>query len=58
MRPILLCKAIIIINSECVCVCVCVCACAFVALFSQHGKCMRHIIMSSVVFLAVPYFST
>jgi hypothetical protein len=41
-------KAISITYSECV----------FVALVIQHAKCMRHIILSSVACLAVPYFST
>jgi hypothetical protein len=30
----------------------------FVALFIQHAKRMRHIILSSVACSAVPYFST
>jgi hypothetical protein len=41
-------KAIIITYSECV----------SVALVTQHAKRMRRIILSSVVCLAVPYFST
>jgi hypothetical protein len=40
-------KAISITYSECV----------SVALFMQHAKCMRRIILSSVACLAVPYFS-
>jgi hypothetical protein len=32
--------------------------CVSVALLIQHAKRMRHIILSSVVCLAVPYFST
>jgi hypothetical protein len=39
-----------------VCVCVCVCVCLSVALFIQHAKRMSRIILSSVTFLAVPYF--
>jgi hypothetical protein len=35
-----------------------VCVCVFVTLVIQHETCMRHIILSSVACLAVPYFST
>ena len=41
-------KATSVANSECV----------SVALAIQHGKRMRRIILSSMAFLAVPYFST
>jgi len=41
----------------CVCVCVRVCVCVCVALAIQHAKRMRRIVLSSVAFLAVPYFS-
>jgi len=41
-------KAIIITYSECV----------FVALVIQHVKCTRRIMLSSVAYLAVSYFST
>jgi hypothetical protein len=41
-------KAISITHSECV----------FVALVILHGKCVRRIILSCVVCLALPYFST
>ena len=41
-------KAISIIYSQCV----------FVALVIKHAKCMRRIILSSVVSLAVRYFTT
>jgi hypothetical protein len=32
--------------------------CVSLALFIQHAKRMRRIVLSSVTFLAVPYFST
>lgn len=32
--------------------------CVYVALVMQHGKCMCHVILSSVASLAVSYFST
>jgi len=41
-------KAISVTHSECV----------SVALFIQHAKRMRHVILSSVAFLTVPYLTT
>jgi len=41
-------KAISVTNSECM----------SVALDIQHAKCMSHILVSSLVCLVVPYFST
>ena len=46
MQPLLPWKRSKYYNSECV----------FVALLTQHSRHMRHIILSSVVSLAVPYF--
>jgi len=40
------------------CACVCVCVCVCVALFIQHEIPMHHIILFSVAFLALLYFST
>jgi hypothetical protein len=37
---------------------VCVCVCVRAPLVIQHANCIRHIILSSVACLAVPYFST
>ena len=55
-------KANIVTHLECVCVCVCVCVracvCVSAALVIQHAKRVRHIILSLVACLAVPYFST
>ena len=45
-------KTISITQAECVCVCVCV------ALFIQHAKRMRCVILPFVVRLALPHFST
>jgi hypothetical protein len=42
----------------CMCVCVCVSVCLSVALFSQHAKRMRSIILCSVACQALKYFST
>jgi hypothetical protein len=39
-------------------VCITCSECVSVALVIQHAKHMRRIILSSVAFLAVPYFST
>jgi len=46
---------------HCVWVCVCVCVRGgglSIAVIIQHAKRMRHILLSSVSSLAVPYFST
>jgi hypothetical protein len=48
MKPLLLFKAVRVKYSECV----------FVHFVTQHAKCMRRIIFSSVSRLPLPYFST
>ena len=44
--------------SVCVGAQACACACIRVALLTQHAKCMRSIMLSSVASLAPPHFLT